>query len=301
MGDNEEKWVKTVHAREAVWIKMLENLTQDGLERIDIWNDTPPKFEEKYGFRAGLYLLNARNAHRGTVIICAGGAFIFKSPNEARPVAEYFKNAGFNAGILDYTVDRRGPFPDHGIPVVRQAAGEDALRAVRYLRAHAEELGISGNMIAIGGFSAGGRAVQYAVSQYDAGNPESTDPVCKVSSRPDAALLMYGAPAYTTTLAGYQQYNAATLRTASQTDLIRNLKPDCPPIFIFQTNEDDPRHALSLAWEMASRGLQHEVHTFRSGRHGGGLYDGGDANTPHIPHTAQWAELAVGWLRELGF
>jgi hypothetical protein len=52
--------------------------------------------------------------------------------------------------------------------------------------------------------------------------------------------------------------------------------------------------------ELADRGIPFEVHTFANGPHGGGLYNGKD-ETPDFPRTARWADLAVGWLAELGF
>lgn len=301
MSEKNNDFVLKIAERHKIWSDMLEQLVSEGVERLDIWNGAKNEFEKRYNHRACLYLLPKRDARRGTFIICAGGAFLFKSPNEAKPVSELFNARGFNAAILDYTVNADGPMPGAEIPAVREAAGADALRAIRYLRANAEKLGVNPEKIAIGGFSAGGRVSQYAAFKYDFGNPDSSDYVERASSRPDAVMLMYGAPAYTTTLAGYHQYNMKEQHRVSDVDFIRNIRSDCPPVFIFQTNEDDPRHALSLAWELASRGLPHEVHTFSRGNHGGGLFNGCDAYTPNIPHTAQWSDLALGWLDELSF
>lgn len=90
---------------------------------------------------------------RGIFIVCAGGAFLFKSSNEAKPVAEYFYRAGINVAILDYHVDPAKQKDSDKLDV-RISAGEDGLAAIRYLRLHADELGICPDKIAIGGFSA---------------------------------------------------------------------------------------------------------------------------------------------------
>ena len=167
--------------------------------------------------------------------------------------------------------------------VVGRFVGKEALAAVRYLRSHADELGIIPDKIAVGGYSAGGMTAQMAMTRYT--GPED---------RPDAALLLYGAFARTTRVF-WTDYDAQAYREAAQLDPIRNIRPDCPPTFIFQTQEDDPRNALLFALELAQRGIPHEVHTFTEGRHGGAIYDG-TYDTPDIPHTAHWVTLAYEWL-----
>ena len=240
--------------------------------------------------------LSVQKSSRGTFIICAGGAFLFKSFNEAKPVAEYFHARGFNAAILDYTVKGL----NEADPVrIKNAAGEDALQAIRYLRANADKLGLNPDKIAIGGFSAGGMTSQMAATRYDSGDPESDDPVMRVSSRPDAVLLLYGAFSSTSSVGGLG-YDAVKQNADAKLDPLRNIRWDCPPVFIFQTNADDPRNALVFAMELAHRGISYEVHTFTEGPHGGGLYNGLE-DTPKFDHTAKWADLAADWLAIQGF
>ena len=87
---------------------------------------------------------------------------------------------------------------------------------------------------------------------------------------------------------------------AARLDNIRNIRPDCPPMFVFQTHGDDPRIALNFCMELAVHGVPYEIHTFEDGPHGGGLYNGKD-ETPDIPHTAMWAEIAADWLLKKGY
>lgn len=83
-------------------------------------------------------------------------------------------------------------------------------------------------------------------------------------------------------------------------DNIRNIRVDCPPMFVFQTHEDDPRIALNFCYELAVHGVPYEIHIFESGIHGGGLYNGRD-ETPDVLHTAMWADIAADWLLCKGF
>lgn len=286
-----------ISIRDASWAKMKEALAAEGIERRDIWGAQTPADPTGTGFRAGLYLLPVHAGEpRGTFIVCAGGAFLFKSFNEAKPVAEFFHRRGLNAAILDYTVKGH---TEADATEVRLQAGEDALQAVRYLRANAAALGIRADRIAVGGFSAGGMTSQLAATRYDAGDPGAADPLRRVSSRPDAVLLLYGAFSGTTSVGGLN-YDAAAQNKLAQNDPIRNIRCDCPPAFIFQTHEDDPRNALLFALELAHRGIPYEVHTFAAGPHGGALYNG-EEETPDFPHTARWAGLAAEWLEDQGF
>ena len=286
-----------VAIRDETWAQMQADLVAAGIERRDIWGSRTPVDPTGRGFKAGLYLLPVQPGEpRGTFIVCAGGAFLYKSHKEALPVAEFFHARGMNAAILDYTVKGN---TDADATETRLQAGEDALQAVRYLRVNAEKLGIRADKIAVGGFSAGGMTSQLAATRYDAGDPAAADPLLRVSSRPDAVLLLYGAFA-TTTGVGMLNYDIEAQNKLAQADPIRNIRCDCPPMFLFQTHEDDPRCALLFALELAHRGIPYEVHTFAEGIHGGALYDG-RYETPDLPHTARWAELAGEWLEGLGF
>ena len=84
-------------------------------------------------------------------------------------------------------------------------------------------------------------------------------------------------------------------------DPIRNIHPDYPPMSVFQTHADDPRHALNFCYELACNGGPYELYTFEEGPHGGALYDGKHEDSPYFPHTARWASLALEWLEDKGF
>ncbi|MBQ7838996.1 MAG: alpha/beta hydrolase [Lachnospiraceae bacterium] len=286
------------------WEKMYEEYAAEGIHPIRLWEDGDFKVPHKKGFVPQMLLYPAHEGTpRGIVLVCAGGAFKFKSSNEAKPVAEFFYKNGLNAAVLDYCTDAERPMDDDGNQT-QMAAAEDALRAIRLIRYHAKEWNINPDKIAIGGFSAGGMTSSRAATMFDYGNPDAEDPVERVSSRPDAALLIYSA--FTTFSMGagggtdsysFEKQNAAAQRRGVNV----GLRFDCPPFFIMQTANDDPRGSMYLGIELANRGIPFEVHTFESGPHGGALYDGQDEDTPYYPHTAMWAPIAADWLKMHGF
>ena len=282
-------WSWLIRDREEKWKVLLQQA------EADHWPIIPLRKTEK--FTSQLILLPIQEEKRGIFIVCPGGGFMFKSSNEGKPVAEFFHEKGINAAILDYHVNS-------GIAEgmdARQEAGEDGLAAIRYLRAHAEELGIDPDHIAIGGFSAGGMTTSYVATHFDYGDPEAPCAEGKVSSRPDAALVLYGAFSSSGLKGGPGVYDPAEQQKIAQSDPIRNLRFDGPPTFVFQTHKDDPRNALTYCMELANRGIPYEIHTFEDGPHGAALYDGKDPDSPYFPHTVMWAEIAADWLKNRGF
>ncbi len=84
---------------------------------------------------------------KGAVLICPGGAFQFRSDQpEGVDVAEALSELGYQSFVVDYRLR----------PYTQQEGALDLARAVRFVRAHAEEYGIDEKDIAVMGFSAGG-------------------------------------------------------------------------------------------------------------------------------------------------
>lgn len=84
---------------------------------------------------------------KGAVLICAGGAFQFRSDeNEGTPVARELANRGYQSFVVNYRLR----------PYTQEEGALDLARAVRFVRRNADVYGINENDIAVMGFSAGG-------------------------------------------------------------------------------------------------------------------------------------------------
>lgn len=84
---------------------------------------------------------------KGAVIICPGGAFAFRSmQNEGYDIADMFVPMGYQCFIVNYRIQ----------PYTMRESATDLQRAIRYVRAHADEYRINPENIALVGFSAGG-------------------------------------------------------------------------------------------------------------------------------------------------
>ncbi len=84
---------------------------------------------------------------KGAVMICPGGAFAFRSmQNEGYDIADMLVPMGYQCFIVNYRIN----------PYSMQASATDLQRAIRYVKAHAEDYRINPENIALVGFSAGG-------------------------------------------------------------------------------------------------------------------------------------------------
>lgn len=84
---------------------------------------------------------------KGAVLICAGGAFQFRSDeNEGTPVAQELASRGYQSLVVNYRLR----------PYTQEEGALDLARAVRFVRKNADVYGIEENDIAVMGFSAGG-------------------------------------------------------------------------------------------------------------------------------------------------
>ena len=97
-------------------------------------------------------------AAKGAVLICAGGAFQFRSDQyEGTPVAEALSELGYQSFVVDYRLR----------PYTQEEGALDLARAVRFVRSHAAEYGIEEEDIAVMGFSAGGILSGEMLLNYD--------------------------------------------------------------------------------------------------------------------------------------
>lgn len=239
------------------------------------------------------YLPRAVAPGTPAVVVCPGGGYTGLAMNhEGRQVANYLNSLGIAAFVLKY---RLGPRYHHPVEL------GDAQRAIRTLRAKAGEWGLAADRIGIMGFSAGGHLTASASTHFDAGKPDAADPIERVSSRPDFAILGYPVISLVEPWT-HQGSKKALLGDNPDPALAKSLSgenavtAETPTTFIFQTNADTTVPAEnSLVYFLALRkaGVKAEMHIFETGPHGVGLA-GND------PALSEWSRLLTNWLRVKG-
>jgi len=171
-------------------------------------------------------------------------------------------------------------------------------RALRYVRAHAQEWGIAPDRIGIWGISASGHLASTAATHFDTGNPSATDPIERASSRPDFAILAY--PVITCSEWFRHEGSCKNLlgenpdpKLAEYLSNEKQVTAQTPPTFLFHTNDDEGVPAEnSVAFYMALRkaGVPAELHIYQHGRHGVGL-------AQKDPILSSWPQRLADWLR----
>jgi len=117
---------------------------------------------------------------RPAIVFFFGGGWIGGKPSQFQPQSEYFATRGMVGIRVEYRVIPKG---DSGPPVV---CCQDAKSAMRWVRAHAAELGIDPERIAAAGGSAGGHLA--AFSSMVAGNDDPSDDLT-ISPKGNALVL----------------------------------------------------------------------------------------------------------------
>src|SRR5437870_8326704 len=250
-----------------------------GKEPIDIPTLTP-------------YLAPKEKATCAAVIVCPGGGYSHLADHEGRPVAEWLNTLGITAFVLKY---RLGPSYHHPAPL------QDAARAIRTVRARASEWMIDPKRIGIIGFSAGGHVASTIGTHFDSGKPDASDPIERVSSRPDLMILIY--PVITMrefTHAGSRRMLLGDNPSSDLVALLSNeeqVTKETPPAFLVHT-ADDPgvpvENSLRFAEALRKNKVPVEIHVYEHGPHGFGL--GGKD-----PVLSTWPQRCVEWLRMHGF
>ena len=226
------------------------------------------------------------------VIVCPGGGYGHLADHEGAPVAEWLNSIGITAFVLKY---RLGPRYHHPAPL------QDAARAIRTIRAHAAEWKVDPKRIGILGFSAGGHLASTIATHFDAGKPGASDPIERVSSRPDLVVLIY--PVITMgekTHAGSKKNLLGDNPTPELIALLSNEKQvtsETPATFLVHTMTDPGvpvDNTLLFVAALRKASVPFELHLYERGPHGFGL--GGND-----PILSTWPARCADWLRVHGF
>lgn len=213
-----------------------------------------------------IWLADPKTSKGAAVIVCPGGAYVRLSyDKEGTEIAEWLNKLGISAFVLSYRV-----------PNKKEGALQDAQRAIRIVRSNAIKWNIDATKIGIMGFSAGGSLSARASTLYNSRAYAPADNLDSLSCRPDFAMLIY--PAY--------------LDLGENRTLTPELKlsKDTPPIFIFQTSDDNyGNSSLVMASALRDAKLPVELHIVPKGGHGYGLRTGN-------PAAETWPGLAEKWL-----
>ncbi len=244
------------------------------------------------------YPASSDTANGCAVVVCPGGGYGgLAMDHEGHQIAAWLNQRGVSAWILRYRLGSKG----YHHPIQKG----DVLRAIRTVRHSAAKFGVDPTRIGVWGFSAGGHLASTAATHFDRGDEQAADPIDKVSSRPDFAILCYPVitmeEAFTHKGSRRNLFGPERYEDAALVELLSNEKQvtkDTPPTFIFHTTEDKAvpvENAIRFYSALRAQGVNaSELHIYQNGRHGVGL-----AQDDAILST--WPDRLNDWLRINGF
>jgi endo-1,4-beta-xylanase len=203
----------------------------------------------------------------GSVIVAPGGSNIMLMYGaEGIDIAEQYNEWGVTAFVLTYRMS-----PAYGT----DARSADGKRAVQVVRARAAEMKLDPGKIGFIGFSAGGGLMRPFMATAGPGDPNATDPVARVSSKPDYLAFVYGA--------------------AGRTPQGENLK-EYPPTFMVASQGDTGQSlpAAQFFIDLTHAGAVAELHLYERGHHGFGSGFG-------APEFEDWMPRLEHFLKMTGF
>ena len=236
---------------------------------------------------------NWRANGTAVVVFPGGGYGRLAVDHEGEQVARWLNSIGVAAFVVRY---RLGPKYRHPTML------HDAQRAIRTVRARAQEWGIGPQRIGVIGFSAGGHLASTAGTHFEDGVPSASDRIDRVSSRPDFMMLIYPVitmqDSYThrgskNNLIGEGAEPALAWLLSNETQV----GPDTPATFLVHTTDDAAvpvENSLGFYGALRTAGVPVELHVYETGRHGFGL-------APTNPVLSTWPRLAEAWMRSHGW
>jgi acetyl esterase/lipase len=260
----------------------------DGLvneKTMTLWPGTAPGalFSPRADIPALQVFLPAAEAATGSsIIICPGGSYSSLSPHEGGVIGEWLAKNGIAAFVLRYRLAPKYHYP---VQLV------DGQRAIRFVRSHAEQWKLDPARVGILGFSAGGHLASSTATHYTDGDPDSRDPVERVSSRPDLQILIY--PVITMGPGTHQGSKNNLLGPNPSQELIdltsneKQVNEKTPPAFLVHSVKDRDvpvSNSDSYAQALKKYNVPYEYLRGELGGHGFGLAD-------------DWSARSIAWLR----
>lgn len=253
------------------------------------------RYAKTDGFQPYLdtFLLPGCSKPLGGVLVLPGGGYHHRAIHEGDPVAAAFNALGYHAFVLQYRTAADGAsYPE---PL------QDLIRAVRIIRAHAEQWRL--DKLAVLGFSAGGHLAAAGTLLANRINADENDEFDRFSGQADAMILCY--PVISLTDQWAHRGSGNNLFGENVPDEIKAqanahllIDGTTPPAFLWHTANDGGvpvKNSVAFAEKMWENDRLCALHVFPDGPHGRGLGLG-------IKDIRRWPELAADFLEvSVGF
>ncbi|HET6554978.1 MAG TPA: alpha/beta hydrolase [Dyella sp.] len=232
-----------------------------------------------------VYAPQGKNTGAAVVVFPGGGFEILAIDLEGTDVCDWLTPKGITCVLLKYRVPGepyrwRCDCRPHNLGLSMPAL-QDAQRALRLVRSHAQEWHVDPHKVGVLGFSAGGYMVAEVSTNYKRRTYRPIDAADKESSRPDFALAIYPG-------------HLATDRNTFNPNI--PVTSETPPTFLLQAEDDhvDGVNQAQVYYEaLKNADVPVEMHLYAHGGHAFGL-------RPTSNPITRWPALAETWMRTIG-
>ncbi|MEP6672494.1 MAG: alpha/beta hydrolase [Chthoniobacter sp.] len=261
-------------------------------EPLPLWAGKAPVGDGTFSTEeAEITLYRPSHPNGAALVICPGGGYGgLVMGAEGQGIALWLNQHGIAGVVLKYRLPRGNSM----VPLL------DAQRAIRTVRFHGQEWGIDPQRIGIIGFSAGGHLASTAETHFDAGHPQSDDPIERLSCRPDFAILVY--PVITMGDKGHAGSRKNLMGPEPKPEVIeqfsneKQITAQTPPTFLAHALDDKvvPSENSRMFLEgLQARKVPAKFLELPSGGHGLNGYKG--------PMWDAWQAQSLEWLGEQKF
>ena len=263
------------------------------MQDLKMWDNTPLMIED--GHNPSMTYYAPERPTDSAMIIFAGGGYSHRSNHEGEGYARYFSAEGFHCFVVHYRTR----------PYVFPVELLDARRAVRCVRALADEYGINKDKVAVIGSSAGGHLAALVSTYRDPIDGEGVDEIDEIDPTPNAQVLCYPVLDPQSNLGSYVNLLGGDKFNSDWRKVTPALIADekTPICFMWHCESDkvvDAATVLRYSMKLLELGVSQETHIYPRGRHGVGLVKGDDRFVGQ-EYMESWAPMAIKWFKLNGF
>lgn len=229
---------------------------------------------------------NPPTTNRPAIILIHGGGWTSGGPGSLNEKAVYLASRGMVVVLIDYRL-LAADSNDPPIPCI-----QDVKSAVRWVRMHAEGLGVDPNRIATGGGSVGGQMAAGAAMIDGLDDPNDN---LEISSKSNAVMMFHAEIDNGPGRWGYGRVG----NLYREISPAYNVSSDDPPVIAFYGENDtlipaDVRDPFAA--NMQAAGVRLDMHVFADQFHG---FDSYAWDNPYFYSTLRLADeffISLGWL-----
>lgn len=262
--------------------------------------------EEKKNVYLDTYIadgINGYNYRKKAILVIPGGGYErVCADREGEAIALTFISYGFQAFVLNYSVNREAVFPEQLI---------EASLAVKHIKDNAEEYQIDPSAVFVTGFSAGGHLTASLGTLWHIPEIYNSIDMPFGYNKPAGILPIYPvitgdeACSHKSSFCNLFGTDDPTHEQLEQGSLEKHIDERTCPVFLMHTAADGlvpVENSLRFATALAREGLNFELHIYPEGPHGIALANqitsmGNKALEDE--EVAKWVPSAVKWMERI--